>query len=120
MSRFLRSKTEAILARLSEELKKKRGLKWFISVKVRFVKPKPNGEDLTAEPHFRSLCISRPTKSTEMGVIYYSSLVYYGDLSVVAIANVETEKLYKYKQYFMTIFGNTQFHALWNILLESP
>ena len=36
--------------------------------------------------------ISRPTKSTEMGIIYYSSLVHYGNLCVVAIANVETEK----------------------------
>ena len=57
-------------------------------------------------------------KSTEMGIIYYSSLVYYGNLCVVAVANVETEKIYKYKQYFMTIFGDTQFHALRNILLE--
>ena len=53
-------------------------------------------------------------------IIYYSSLVYYGNLCLVAIANFETEKIYKYKQDFMTIFGNIQFHALCNILLENP
>ena len=39
------------------ELVEKRGIKWFVSVKVRFVKPKTDGEDLNTEPHFRSLCM---------------------------------------------------------------
>ena len=56
MSHFLRGKTKPILNHLSKELIEKRGIKWFISVKVRFVKPKPDGEDLATEPHFRSLC----------------------------------------------------------------
>ncbi len=57
MSHFLRGKTKPILNHLSKELAEKRGIKWFISVKVRFVKPKPDGEDLVTEPHFRSLCM---------------------------------------------------------------
>lgn len=62
MSQFLRGKTKSILGQTkqnqSKELKEKKGLKWFISVKARFVKPKPNGEDLVVEPHFRSLCMT--------------------------------------------------------------
>jgi hypothetical protein len=57
ISHFLRGKTKPILNHLSKELEQKRGIKWFISVKVRFVKPKPDGEDLATEPHFRSLCM---------------------------------------------------------------
>ena len=57
MSHFLRGKAKTILNHLSNELVEKRGIKWFISVKVRFVKPKPDGEDLITEPHFRSLCM---------------------------------------------------------------
>ena len=56
MSQFLRGKSKPILTHLSKELKK--GLKWFISVKVRFVKPKVDGEDLFSEPHFRNLCMT--------------------------------------------------------------
>ena len=57
MSHFLRGKTKPILNHLLNELVKKRGIKWFTDVKVRFVKAKPDGEDLVAEPHFRSLCM---------------------------------------------------------------
>ena len=57
MSHFLRGKTKPILNHLSNDLIEKRGIKWFINVKVRFVKPKPDGEDLITEPHFRSLCM---------------------------------------------------------------
>ena len=57
MSHFLRGKTKTILNHLSNELVEKRGIKWFISAKVGFVKPKPDGEDLVTEPHFRSLCM---------------------------------------------------------------
>ena len=35
----------------------KRGIKWSICVKARFVKPKPGGEDVTTEAHFRSSCM---------------------------------------------------------------
>jgi hypothetical protein len=57
MSHFLRGKTKPMLNHLSKELIDKRGIKWFINVKVRFTKPKPDGEDLVTEPHFRSLCM---------------------------------------------------------------
>ncbi|CAB4015603.1 Gastrula zinc finger [Paramuricea clavata] len=56
MSQFLRVKSKPILIHLSKELEMKKGSKWFISVKVRFLKPKVDGEDLFSEPHFRSLC----------------------------------------------------------------
>jgi hypothetical protein len=56
MSQFLRGKSKPILIHLSKELEMNKGLKWFISVKARFVKPKVDGEDLFSEPHFRSLC----------------------------------------------------------------
>ena len=56
MSQFLRGKSKPILIHLTKELEMKKGLKWFISVKARFVKPKVDGEDLFSEPHFRSLC----------------------------------------------------------------
>ena len=57
MSHFLRGKTKPILNHLSKELTEKRGIKWFVNVKVRFVKPKPDGEELVSEPHFRSACM---------------------------------------------------------------
>jgi hypothetical protein len=57
MSHFLRGKTRPILNHLSKQLVQKRGIKWFISVKIRFTKPKPDGEDLATEPYFRSLCM---------------------------------------------------------------
>ena len=57
MSHFLRGKTKPILNHLSKELIEKRGIKWFISVKVRFVKPKSDGSDQATESHFRSLCM---------------------------------------------------------------
>ena len=57
MSRFLRGKTKPILNHLSKELIERTGIKWSICVKARFVKPKPDGEDVTTEAHFRSLCM---------------------------------------------------------------
>jgi hypothetical protein len=56
MSQFLRGKSKPILNHLLKDLEIKKGLKWFISVKARFVKPKVDGEDLFSEPHFCSLC----------------------------------------------------------------
>ena len=56
MSQFLRGKSKSILIHLSKELEMKKGLKWFISVKTRFVKPNVDDEDLFSEPHFHSLC----------------------------------------------------------------
>ena len=58
MSNFLRGKTKSIYSHLTKNLEEKRGLKWFIGVKVRFVKHKPDGEDIFSEPHFRSLCVT--------------------------------------------------------------
>ena len=57
MCHFLRGKTKPILNHLSDGLVEKRGIKWFISAKVQFVKPKPDGKDLNTKPHFRSLCM---------------------------------------------------------------
>ncbi|XP_028419265.1 PR domain zinc finger protein 10-like [Dendronephthya gigantea] len=57
ISHFLRGKTDSILNHLSKELVKQRGIKWFISIKVRFIKPKRDGEDVATEPHFRSHCM---------------------------------------------------------------
>ena len=53
MSCFLHGKTKPILNHLSKELVEKRGIKWSICVKARFV----NNEDVTTEAHFRSSCM---------------------------------------------------------------
>ena len=58
MSNFLCGKTKSIYSHLTKNLEEKRGLKWFIGVKVRFVKHKPDGEDIFSAPHFRSLCVT--------------------------------------------------------------
>lgn len=55
---FLRGKTKSIYSLLAKYFEQKKGLKWFIDVKVRFVKRKPDGEDIFSEPHFRSLCMT--------------------------------------------------------------
>jgi hypothetical protein len=55
MSQFLRGKSKPILIHLSKQLEMKKALKWFISVKARFVKPKVDNEDLFSQPHFRNL-----------------------------------------------------------------
>ena len=53
MLQFVRHKSKPILNHLSKELKQEiEGLKWYISVKVRFVKPKRDGEDSTTETLF--------------------------------------------------------------------
>ena len=57
MSHFLHGKTKPILNHLSNELVKKMGIKWFTSVKVRFIKPNPDDEDATTQTHFCSLCM---------------------------------------------------------------
>ncbi|KAK3722284.1 hypothetical protein QZH41_016392 [Actinostola sp. cb2023] len=54
----LQGKKKALLNRLQRELKSKRGIKWFVSVQVKFIKPKANGIDVVSEPHFRSLCMT--------------------------------------------------------------
>ena len=56
---FIRRKSKPILNHLSKELKQKiEGLKMYISVKLRFVKPKPEGKDSTTETRFQSLCMT--------------------------------------------------------------
>lgn len=59
MFRFLRGKTKPILNHLAKELIEKRTIKWLICVKTRCVKPKPDGEDVITEAHFRSSCMRR-------------------------------------------------------------
>ena len=59
MLQFIRSKSKPILNHLLNELKQRiEGLKWCISVKVWFVKPKRDGEDLTTKTLFQSLCMT--------------------------------------------------------------
>ena len=53
---LLHGKKKSLVNRLSQELKTKRGLKWFVSVQVKLMKPKADGSDEISEPHFRSLC----------------------------------------------------------------
>ena len=57
MSNFPHAKRKSIYNLQSNDKKfiEKKGLKWFIGVKVRFVKHKPDGEDIFSEPHFRNL-----------------------------------------------------------------
>ena len=55
---FLQGKKNVLLNRLQRELASKKGIKWFVSVQVKFIKPKADGTDITSEPHFRSLCMT--------------------------------------------------------------
>ena len=55
MLQFIQRKSKPILNHLPKESKQKiEGLIWYISVKIRFVKPKPDGEDLITETRFQS------------------------------------------------------------------
>ena len=56
LSKLLYAKKASLVNRLSQDLKTKRGLKWFMSVQVKLFKPKADGSDEISEPHFRSLC----------------------------------------------------------------
>ena len=59
MLQFIRSKSKPILNHLLNELKQKiECLKWYISVKVRLVKPKRDSKDSTTETLFQSLCMT--------------------------------------------------------------
>ena len=58
LSRLLYAKKESLVNRLSQELKTKREIKWFISVQVKLFKPKADGSDEISEPHFRSVCMT--------------------------------------------------------------
>ena len=53
MSQFLHAKTKSILNHPTKEVERNNCVKWFIDVKVKFTKSKPNVEDLYAEPHCR-------------------------------------------------------------------
>ena len=55
---LLHGKKKSLANRLSQELKTKRGLKWFVSVQVKLMKLKADGSDEISEPHFRSLCMT--------------------------------------------------------------
>ena len=55
---FLHIKKRSLLRHLIRELADKKGIKWFVSVQVKFVKPKIDGSDLVSKPHFRSLCMT--------------------------------------------------------------
>ena len=52
LSLFLQGKR----ANLEKEFKEKRGLKWFITLQVRMVKYRPDGQNKFSTPHFRSEC----------------------------------------------------------------
>lgn len=51
-------KKKSLIHHLNQELAAKRRIKWFVSVKFKFIKPKVDGSDLVSEPHFGSLCIT--------------------------------------------------------------
>ena len=53
---FLKGKKANIFKNLKTELKEKKGVKWFISVQVKMVKYRPDGQDEFATPHFRGNC----------------------------------------------------------------
>ena len=55
---LLHGKKKSLVNRLSQELKTKRVLKWFVSVQVKLMKPKADGSDEISEPHFHSLCMT--------------------------------------------------------------
>lgn len=67
LSLFLVGKKNSVLKNLERELQKRRGQKWYISVQVRLIKHKPDSEDETAMPHFRSLTL-KTTNSNELRV----------------------------------------------------
>ena len=69
LSLFLQGKRANVLKNLEREFKEKRGLKWFITVQVRMVKYRPDGEDEFSTPHFRSNC-QRLVNLNELSVQY--------------------------------------------------
>ena len=52
----LEGKKKSIVNKLEKELKKHRGIKWFLCTKVKIVKSSPEGQEQTLSPHFRSMC----------------------------------------------------------------
>ncbi len=52
MSHFLRGKTKPVLNHLSKELAEKRGIKWFMNVKVRFANLNPMVKIWSPNPTF--------------------------------------------------------------------
>ena len=69
LSLFLQGKRANVLKNLEKEFQEKRGLKWFITVQVRMVKYRPDGEDEFSTPHFRSNC-QRLVNLNELSVQY--------------------------------------------------
>ena len=69
LSLFLQGKRANVLKNLEKEFKEKRGLKWFITVQVRMVKYRPDGQDEFSTPHFRSNC-QRLVNLNELSVQY--------------------------------------------------
>ena len=69
LSMFLQGKRTNVLKNLEKEFKEKRGLKWFITVQVRMVKYRPDGEDEFSTPHFRSNC-QRLMNLNELSIHY--------------------------------------------------
>ena len=55
---LLHGKKKSLVNHLSQELTTKRGLKWFVSVQVKLIKPKADNSDEISEPHFRSFCMT--------------------------------------------------------------
>jgi len=58
----LQGKKKNITKQLGKELKKKKGIKWFICTKVKMVKTSPDGQ-VESTPHFRSLTITTTNDS---------------------------------------------------------
>ena len=72
LSLFLEGKTSSVLKNLKRELNDRRGIKWYVCVKVRMVKHKHEGVDDFTEPHFRSLTI-RTTNVHELEEQVYTA-----------------------------------------------
>ena len=61
---FLQAQETPIKNFLRKQLRKKKAIKWHITLQVKFVKTNSEGETLTASPYFRSKCVVTLHKST--------------------------------------------------------
>ena len=55
---FLSGKKKPVLNNVGKALDTHKGIKWYISVQVKFIKHKVDGDDVISEPYFRSICFT--------------------------------------------------------------
>ncbi|GFT24435.1 uncharacterized protein TNCV_3252631 [Trichonephila clavipes] len=66
---FLQNSKEEVIRIVENKSKEKKGIKWFVCAKVRFVRKTAETEEEKCESHFRSICeISIPNESPEKKV----------------------------------------------------